>query len=386
MSYIAERVKAQPKGTWIVVRYAFPTRLAESRFPTRAELDAVAPDHMVLHQGGPAGVVNTQGAGVIRASPATRRTRPPGRIVKDPRTGEPTGMLRNAYSVLKGVPETPTAMTARPTPGGVKKLFALYNERGITSIGDRGASVAAPRPLPRPARRRRADRPGQRHADPQPRSATGRRSSPKLNDLAGYDTPASRTGRPASATTGSASGRIKVFLDGGMLNGTAYMREPWGVGPTYQITEPDYRGLLFIKPEVLRDDRRGGRTPRLADDRPLRRRGGHGRAARRLRARRSAVGIRDLRWLITHANFTSAENLERCAELGVGADLQPAWLYKDTRTLSRSSARDGWAGSSPTASGSSRHHDRRRQRPHDPPRPDRSRPTRGTPGWASGSP
>ncbi len=55
--YISARVKAQPKGTWIVARYAFPTRLAESRFLTRAELDAIAPEHMVLHQGGPAGVV-----------------------------------------------------------------------------------------------------------------------------------------------------------------------------------------------------------------------------------------------------------------------------------------------------------------------------------------
>jgi predicted amidohydrolase YtcJ len=45
------------------------------------------------------------------------------------------------------------------------------------------------------------------------------------------------------------------------------------------------------------------------------------------------VGIRGQRWLVTHANFTSAENLKRCAELGVGADLQPAWLWKDARTL-----------------------------------------------------
>ena len=45
---------------------------------------------------------------------------------------------------------------------------------------------------------------------------------------------------------------MKVFLDGGMLNGTACMREPWGVGPAYQITEPDYRGLLFVAPETPR--------------------------------------------------------------------------------------------------------------------------------------
>src|SRR5436305_12699935 len=47
-------------------------------------------------------------------------------------------------------------------------------------------------------------------------------------------------------------GPIKMFLDGGMLNGTAYMRQPWPPGPTYQVTEKDYRGLLFIRPDNLR--------------------------------------------------------------------------------------------------------------------------------------
>jgi len=37
--------------------------------------------------------------------------------------------------------------------------------------------------------------------------------------------------------------------------------------------------------------------------------------------------------MITHANFTSPANLALCRELGVGADLQPAWIWKDTRTL-----------------------------------------------------
>src|SRR5205807_4922636 len=47
-------------------------------------------------------------------------------------------------------------------------------------------------------------------------------------------------------------GPIKLFLDGGMLNGTAYMRQPWPKGPTYQVTEDNYRGLLFLKPEPLK--------------------------------------------------------------------------------------------------------------------------------------
>src|SRR4030095_13906315 len=45
---------------------------------------------------------------------------------------------------------------------------------------------------------------------------------------------------------------IKTFLDGGMLTGSAYMREPWGVSKIYGITDPEYRGVLFIPKEKLR--------------------------------------------------------------------------------------------------------------------------------------
>ena len=34
---------------------------------------------------------------------------------------------------------------------------------------------------------------------------------------------------------------IKTFLDGGMLTGSAYMREPWGVSKIYSIDDPEYR-------------------------------------------------------------------------------------------------------------------------------------------------
>ncbi len=39
--------------------------------------------------------------------------------------------------------------------------------------------------------------------------------------------------------------------------------------------------------------------------------------------------------MITHANFASADNLRTCAELGIGADLQPIWLREDARVLSK---------------------------------------------------
>jgi predicted amidohydrolase YtcJ len=332
MDYIAGRVKAQPKGTWIVVRYAFPTRLAESRFPTRAELDKIAPDHMVLHQAGPAGVVNTKAllhSGITRHTPDP----PAGRIVKDPLTGEPTGMLRNAYSVLKELPADAYGDDSTPDADRAKLLFKKYNERGITSIADRGASAAA-LALYRSLRDR---------GELSVRVNATRILSPPFGDraaivsrlvkLAGYDGPGEPNGPTGVGDLWVRIGPLKVFIDGGMLNGTAYMREPWGAGETYQITEPDYRGLLFIKPEVLaliaeEAARRGWQmTAHCAGE------AGMDELLAAYEHADLAVGIRHRRWLITHANFTSAQNLKRCAELGVGADLQPAWLYKDTRTL-----------------------------------------------------
>ena len=331
-AYIADRAKAQPKGTWIVVRYAFPTRLEEGRFPTRAELDAIAPDHPVLHQAGPAGVVNSK---ALELSGITRETPDPpaGRIVKDPRTGEPTGMLRNAYSALKDLPKDAYSDTGAPESERVKTLFRLYNARGLTSVADRGASEQALRIYR--GLRDRGELTVRVNATRILAPPFGDRAGivKGLNSLAAYDTTGEPNGPSGVGDHWVRIGPLKVFLDGGMLNGTAYMREPWGVGPAYQITEPDYRGLLFVAPETLaaiaeEAARRGWQmTAHTAGE------AGMDELLKAYERADRAIGIRGRRWLITHANFTSAENLRRCAALGVGADLQPAWIWEDTRTL-----------------------------------------------------
>jgi predicted amidohydrolase YtcJ len=45
--------------------------------------------------------------------------------------------------------------------------------------------------------------------------------------------------------------------------------------------------------------------------------------------------IRDVRPCITHSNFMSAESVKKAAALGVIPLIQPAWLYLDTRTLTK---------------------------------------------------
>src|SRR3954447_5313721 len=39
LAHVRKKVAETPEGKWVVIRYAFPTRLKEARFPTKAELD-----------------------------------------------------------------------------------------------------------------------------------------------------------------------------------------------------------------------------------------------------------------------------------------------------------------------------------------------------------
>jgi predicted amidohydrolase YtcJ len=325
---IRAKAKTTPEGDWIVLRYIFPTRLKEARFPTKAELDAAAPKHPVLFHAGPAGMVNSM---ALKVSNITKDTSNPanGVIVKDPKTGEPTGMIRNAYGALKGVPSETKGVTTQAKLAALKKLFHLYNSLGLTSVADRNATRAD------------LDLYLTLHQNKEltVRLNVARGFNPygsvaeiaqRFADLPGKDGLGGPTGKGGVWIR---IGPIKFFLDGGMLNGTAYMREPWPPGPTYQVVEKDYHGLLFVKPDqvkmvVLEAAKHGWQvTAHTA-----------GEAAMDVLLDAydfvdRQFPIKDKRFCITHANFPSKHNLERCQALGVCADVQPAWLYKDGATL-----------------------------------------------------
>lgn len=348
-AYIRTKAKELPEGEWIVLRFAFPTRLKEGRFPTKAELDKAAPKHPVYYHAGPAGMTNSMG---LRVSNITRDTPNPtnGIVVKDPVTGEPTGMLRSAGQLLKGVPGA-GGKGGLDRKTALKKLFTLYNEQGITSIADRAGS----RPdLDLYHQLLKAGELTVRINHSRSISPQGSREeiARRLDDLPGKDHLGGPTGVVLPETgTGPLNakspvpisgtgvwiriGPIKFFLDGGMLNGTAFMRQPWPKGDTYQIVEDDYRGLLYVQPEQLKmfveecAKRKWAVTAHTA---------GEGAMDALLDAYEfvdRAIPIKDMRFCITHANFPSQNNLERCRRLGVCADVQPAWLYKDGATLAR---------------------------------------------------
>jgi predicted amidohydrolase YtcJ len=126
---------------------------------------------------------------------------------------------------------------------------------------------------------------------------------------------------------------IKTYLDGGMLTGSAYMREPWGVSKIYSITDPSYRGLLFIPPERLKPI---VETTVESGLQYTAHSVGDGAVHTLLDVYEEVnrkMPIRKTRPCITHSNFMSREAVSKLAPLGVSVDIQPAWLYLDTRTL-----------------------------------------------------
>ena len=59
LSYIRSRSEVLEPGKWIFVSQVFVTRLTDQRFPTRYELDQVAPKHPVFFRTGPDGALNS---------------------------------------------------------------------------------------------------------------------------------------------------------------------------------------------------------------------------------------------------------------------------------------------------------------------------------------
>lgn len=354
--WIREQAAKRSPGSWIVLERVYASRLQEQRLPTKAELDGAAPNNPVHWNSGPVSVANSKAleiSGIRRDTPNPT----PGEIVKDPGTGEPTGLLRNAAQLLKGATSAykPTADEQR---AAVKKLHSLYNQQGITSIGERRCDPEAidlfrdlaksgeltvrinctrmMEPVPKTLEEavRKLDEMTFRKDElresqiPETKLATRiTRPSEKLN-----------YGPTGIGDDWVRIGPLKIFLDGGMLIGTAYMREPWGTNDIYQITDPNYRGLLNVKLELLdglylEAARRGWQltahcTGEASPDVLL---ACYENIAKELGVEK----VRQQRFVITHANFLFPENIEQLKRLGVSADIQPAWLYKDGALLEK---------------------------------------------------
>ncbi len=134
---LRERVDAARAGDWIVGRGWIETGWEPPRFPTRFDLDTVAPENPVLlyRSDGHGAVANGRAlalAGITRAAEDPR-----GGAVLRGEDGEPTGMLTdNAVALVEElIPRAPAAERRRALVAGAR----IYAERGWTAVQIAGA-------------------------------------------------------------------------------------------------------------------------------------------------------------------------------------------------------------------------------------------------------
>ncbi len=132
---IAAKAAELPKGEWIQNGEWDHQMFRPVELPRKEWIDAVTPDHpvcvsridmhMIL-----ANSLALQLAGIDRTTP----TPPGGEIVKDPVTGEPTGILKDAASdlVFRVIPPATSAQKRRAAEASLKAAAA----KGVTSVHD----------------------------------------------------------------------------------------------------------------------------------------------------------------------------------------------------------------------------------------------------------
>ncbi len=141
---LRERAAATPEGDLVAGLSYDDTTLEEGRHPTRYDLDKVSIDHPVIIQHVSMHFMALNSKALLMAG-INKDTPPPtgGVIRKDPRTGEPDGVLEEMAMML--------AYAIIPNPDEARRIDLLaqsgsvFLKAGITSCHD--AAVAFPGPM-----------------------------------------------------------------------------------------------------------------------------------------------------------------------------------------------------------------------------------------------
>lgn len=217
------RAAQTPGGEWIVGRGYDDTLLAESRHPTRDDLDQVSREHpiWIIHTSGHLGVANSR---ALEIAGVTRRTPQPkgGVIQTDPETGEPNGVFEESGSIVsRHIPPFDLEQRMDAAEWAVEHYLSQGVTTAVIAGGDRG-----------------------RFRDLQEARRRGLLKFRIVTMLS-----KSRAGRPSVAEAGSflsgfgddflRLGAIKSWHDGSNQGFTGYFTEPYH---TPFKGDPSYRG------------------------------------------------------------------------------------------------------------------------------------------------
>lgn len=313
---LQERIRrfaaANPRSPWVVGRGwvygTFPGGL-----PTKELLDAVVPDRPAYMDGydGHTGWANSR---ALALAGITKETKDPvnGTIVRDPRSGEPTGALKEAAGDL--VEDLVPEPDAERHYALLLNALGILNRGGITAIQDAGwTKDEAARFLPLLERARKEGKLTVRarltvDLDPA-EPAPGIAEAVRLRGLY-RDGPI-------------VFGGVKGYVDGVIEAHTAAMLAPHFDDTTLGAGTPRWDGAA-LESAVAAADRRGLQVWLHAiGDRGIR------MALDAYEAAAKANGPRDRRHRVEHVEAVSAADAPRFGALGVVAAMQPLHANPD---------------------------------------------------------
>src|SRR4051812_23830901 len=308
---VKERVAKTEPGKWVTGGGWIETFWSPPQFPSRADLDKIAPDNPVFltRADGHAAIANSA---ALRIAAIDKETKNPfgGEILRDKQTDEPTGMLLDHAQELvrKNISQPTEAERREAFVVGVKRELSL----GWCEIQNAGSNLDDLPPM------RQALEAGQCKIrvynaaySPGPAGAALLRDGPALNQFDHHFT--QRT--------------IKVVFDGALGSRGAALLAPYSDAPdTSGFLREKESELQPIFEEALRKGIQiethaiGDRANRVILDL-------YENAMKAVPPEQRK--IREPRWRVEHAQILTAQDLPRFAKLGVVASMQPSHAISD---------------------------------------------------------
>jgi hypothetical protein len=322
LDWIKSQAGKKREGEWIIFPKFFSTRLIEMRQPLLNELDKAAPSNPVFLDGSFGGMINSA---AMKLSNITSGTDHPG-IIKDRNTGLPTGFIRaSAFKLLK-VPAR-KELSYEEKQEALTKMLKRYNSYGITSLFSGSGNFESVRIYQDMSANKTLT--ARIYQNILLRTAGPISKESVTETLEGYE------GSTGTGDKWVRTGSLKVFMDGGILTGTAWLQEPWGekAGKIFGIEDPSYRGIVNYSREELLDivsvanEFNWSFTAHATGD------GSVNLLLDVFKEVDRKKSIKDRRFSIIHGNFFSTEAIDIMRELGVYANVQAAWFYKDADAM-----------------------------------------------------
>ncbi len=304
---ISSCARSHPDWTW--VRGAgWQLPIYPDANPRRELLDSLVPDRPAYMESadGHSAWVNSRALALAGVTKDTKDP-PNGRIERDPKTGEPTGTLRESAASL--VSDKLPEYSAADRVAGLRLSLAIANQAGLTSLYDANADegyLAAYKALD------------------DKDSLTARVVAAIHVDVhAGVaQIPAMAALREKYRSPHLRAGAAKIFADGVIESGTAALLEPYlhrnGSRGNANLEPPEFDSLAIALDKAgfqIHIHAIGDRAIRWSLD--------------ALESARRANGVHDARPIIAHLQLIDPADIPRFRQLGVIADFQPLWAFPD---------------------------------------------------------